>query len=66
MRFAGESRRQLVDIESGSSLGIVTFSAGVAECLSSDTKRSILRKADLALYEAKSQGRNTVLTYTNG
>ena len=60
------SRRQLVDIESGSSLGIVTFSAGVAECLSSDTKRSILRKADLALYEAKSQGRNTVLTYTNG
>lgn len=59
------ARRALVDVESGSALGTVTFSAGVAECLESDTKRSVLRKADLALYEAKSQGRNNVLTYAN-
>lgn len=59
------ARRELVDVESGSALGKVTFSAGVAECLESDTKRSILRKADLALYEAKSKGRNNVLTYAS-
>ncbi|MEP3227090.1 MAG: diguanylate cyclase [Parasphingorhabdus sp.] len=58
------SRRALVDLETGQSLGKLTFSAGVAECLQSDTKRSLLRKADLALYEAKSQGRNTVLQYS--
>lgn len=59
------SRRQLVDLESGRPLGAVTFSAGIAKCLKSDTKRSILRKADLALYEAKSQGRNSVLKYSS-
>ncbi len=57
--------RELVDLESGQAIGKVSFSAGVAECLKSDNKRSILRKADLALYEAKSQGRNNVLTYSN-
>ncbi len=57
--------RSLVDLQSGKALGTISFSAGVAECLSSDTKRSILRKADLALYEAKSQGRNVVLKYSN-
>ncbi len=61
----GLARRELVDLESGNALGKVTFSAGVAQCLDSDTKRSILRKADLALYEAKSRGRNNVLTYAN-
>lgn len=57
--------RELVDLESGNALGKITFSAGIAEFLQSDTKRSILRKADLALYEAKSQGRNNVLKYSN-
>jgi diguanylate cyclase len=61
----GLARRELVDLESGNALGKVTFSAGVAECLDSDSKRSLLRKADLALYEAKSRGRNNVLTYAN-
>lgn len=59
------AHRQLVDLETGRPLGTVTFSAGIAKCLKSDTKRSILRKADLALYEAKSQGRNSVLTYSS-
>ena len=60
------ARRELVDLESGSAVGKVTFSAGVAQGLETDTKRSLLRKADLALYEAKSQGRNNVMTYSNG
>ncbi|MEH6756194.1 MAG: diguanylate cyclase [Parasphingorhabdus sp.] len=59
------SRRRLIDAASGKPLGTITFSAGVAECLESDTKRAILRKADLALYEAKSKGRNNVLIYSN-
>lgn len=60
------AHRGLVDLESGKSIGKLTFSAGIAECLKSDTKRSLLRKADLALYEAKSQGRNKVLQYSTG
>lgn len=59
------AQRSLVDLESGNAIGQVTFSAGVAECLESDTKRSILRKSDLALYQAKSEGRNAVLKYSN-
>ncbi|GAB5486492.1 MAG: GGDEF domain-containing protein [Parasphingorhabdus sp.] len=59
------SQRSLVDVESGNAIGQVTFSAGVAECLTGDTKRSILRKSDLALYQAKSEGRNAVLKYSN-
>lgn len=59
------AQRSLVDVESGNAIGQVTFSAGVAQCLTSDTKRSILRKADLALYQAKSEGRNAVLKYSN-
>ncbi len=59
------AQRSLVDLESGNAIGQVTFSAGVAECLEADTKRSILRKSDLALYQAKSEGRNLVLKYSN-
>lgn len=59
------AQRSLVDVESGSAIGKVTFSAGVAQCLETDTKRSILRKSDLALYQAKSEGRNAVLKYSS-
>lgn len=58
------AKRELVDLESGKALGNVTFSAGIAQCLPSDNRQSILRKADLALYEAKSEGRNLVLKYS--
>ncbi|OAO01798.1 hypothetical protein A8B75_13650 [Sphingomonadales bacterium EhC05] len=60
------AKRSLVDVESGKAVGHVTFSAGIAQCLPGDTKQAILRKADLALYEAKSGGRNMVLKYSNG
>ena len=59
--LAGKS---LVDVGSGKSMGQVTFSAGMAQCLASDTKSAILRKADLALYSAKSEGRNMVCFYS--
>ncbi|MFK7843131.1 MAG: GGDEF domain-containing protein [Sphingorhabdus sp.] len=58
------ARKSLVDVGSGQPIGRVTFSAGMAECLPSDTKSAVLRKADLALYNAKSEGRNMVCTYS--
>ena len=61
----GLAGKSLVDIGSGESIGRVTFSAGMAECLPVDTKQTILRKADVALYNAKTEGRNNVRIYSN-
>ena len=54
-----------MDVGSGEAMGRVTFSAGMAQCLASDTKTAILRKADLALYSAKSEGRNMICLYSS-
>ena len=62
----GLAVKSLVDIQSGRSIGQVTFSAGVAQCRGSDSKQSLVRKADIALYNAKSAGRNTVHLYSAG
>ncbi len=56
--------KSLVDVESGRPIGSVTFSVGMAESSSSDTKQSLLRKADVALYNAKSGGRNAICQYS--
>ncbi len=58
------AHKSLVDVGSGKPLGKVTFSVGMAQCLTGDTKTAILRKADLALYSAKSEGRNMICVYT--
>jgi diguanylate cyclase (GGDEF)-like protein len=39
---------------------VVTISAGVAEADEGDSRESLLRKADHALYRAKREGRNRV------
>lgn len=55
-RLAG---RKLVNQETGESIGLVTFSAGLAS-LGGRTSTQALRQADLALYTAKRCGKNAV------
>ena len=61
----GLAGKSLVDIQTGRSIGQVTFSAGIARCLTSDSKKTLVGKADTALYDAKSAGRNRVHFYSN-
>ncbi|WP_373486801.1 GGDEF domain-containing protein [Blastomonas sp.] len=54
------AERSLVNRDNGSSIGKVTFSAGIAAFNPSEPNRQVLRNADAALYEAKNSGRNQV------
>ena len=60
MRRAQADRR-LLDRTSGKRFGTVTFSAGVAAVSVDSDPRGALVRADAALYEAKSAGRNRVV-----
>jgi diguanylate cyclase len=40
---------------------LITFSAGVAERLKDEVSDATMKRADLALYEAKHSGRNRVV-----
>jgi diguanylate cyclase len=57
-RLASQIIRNAVD---GSSLGRVTFSAGVTIDKPEDTTSTILERADRALYMAKRMGRDRVV-----
>lgn len=57
-RLAAQVIRNAVD---GSSLGRVSFSAGVTQDKAEDTSSTILERADRALYTAKRMGRDRVI-----
>jgi diguanylate cyclase len=63
-RLAEQIRRQLEGkkwmLGSGTPLGAVTASFGVARRRASDTASDLFKRADAALYRAKSDGRNRV------
>ncbi len=54
------SKRRLISASDNAALGCVTFSAGVATLGESDSMSEMLRRADEALYKAKSNGRDRV------
>lgn len=58
---AAQAARQLVNRENGLPFGRITFSAGIAEVTEHPDTRSVLIRADAALYRAKQDGRNRVV-----
>lgn len=59
LRVAG---RRVTNRRTGRMLGQVTLSAGIARFVSGETVSSLIHRADEALYLAKRQGRNRVMT----
>lgn len=57
--------RQEVGQEPFSSAGIVTISLGVAQLCPGDSIDDLMKRVDNALYQAKQQGRNRVVTADN-
>jgi diguanylate cyclase (GGDEF)-like protein len=55
-----EKLRALLAEQTFESVGQVTASFGVAQCRPDDSPQSWLKRADLALYQAKAEGRNAV------
>ena len=54
--------KQLMNRENGKPFGKITFSGGIAEVTEDADSRSALSRADAALYQAKSGGRNQIVT----
>ncbi|WP_298471432.1 GGDEF domain-containing protein [uncultured Erythrobacter sp.] len=55
------ARKMLMNRETGKPFGRITFSGGIAEVTEDADSRSALSRADAALYEAKSTGRNQIV-----
>ena len=52
--------KKLVAMDTEQPIGLVTFSAGVAELTEDSTATDLLHQADMALYRAKHSGRNRI------
>ena len=54
--------RRMIDRRTNAPIGYVTFSAGIADVFAYPDRRAALKAADAALYLAKGQGRNQIVT----
>ncbi len=55
-----ERVRKIIEKASFAKVGHITISAGIAEFIEGDTRKSLVKRADEALYLAKKEGRNRV------
>ncbi|MCJ2186925.1 GGDEF domain-containing protein [Novosphingobium beihaiensis] len=56
------AKRSFVNRQSDEPIGQISFSAGVADVFAYPSSRDALKAADVALYAAKAQGRNRIVT----
>ena len=61
----GENIRKVIEEHPFRFVGKLTCSFGVAELLSGDLAKELLKRADEALYQAKESGKNRIIANTN-
>ena len=57
----GEKLRSIIEKTNFNTIGNITCSFGVAEIYANETVKDIIKRADVALYNAKEKGRNCVV-----
>lgn len=64
-RNASDKLRLLIENIDIETVGTITVSFGVAQFEEEDDKKSLISRADKALYQAKTRGRNCVVVYSD-